>query len=417
MKRVLMIAFHFPPVQGSSGVHRTLQFSRHLPEHGWQPAVLTVNPRAYAAVCEDQLESIPDDVLVERAFALDTTRHLSIRGQYPSWLALPDPWWTWWLQAVPRGLQLIRKLRPDVLWSTFPIATAHKIGRSLHHRSGIPWVADFRDAMTEPGYPSPPIRWRSQRRLEAETVQHCARAVFTTRGNLALHAQRYPEIPAERWAVIANGYDEDDFRRAETLVAARTQQARKGPLVMLHSGIVYPEERDPKAFFAALSRLKRAGTISAHRLRVVFRASGHDERHRRLIAQHGIGDLVFLEPALPYTEALAEMLTTDVLLLLQASMCNHQIPAKVYEYMRARRPVLALTDSLGNTAETLRGAGLDSILALDSEDGIVQGLPPFLEACREGRAPRVREDAVLSCSRRKRTGELAALLDSVVASR
>ena len=50
MKRVLMIAFHFPPLAGSSGIQRTLRFARHLPQFGWEPLVLTAHPRAYERV-------------------------------------------------------------------------------------------------------------------------------------------------------------------------------------------------------------------------------------------------------------------------------------------------------------------------------------------------------------------------------
>jgi len=149
-KRILMIAYHFPPVRGSTGLHRTLSFSRYLLEdHGWQPTVLTVHPRAYRATEDAMLGDIASGVEVLRTFACDTARHLSIRGRYPLRMALPDEWVSWWLGAVLAGRKLIRKQRPDVIWSTFPIATAHLIGRALHRRSEIPWVADFRDSWVD----------------------------------------------------------------------------------------------------------------------------------------------------------------------------------------------------------------------------------------------------------------------------
>ena len=83
MKRVLLIAFHFPPVQGSSGVQRTLRFARYLPDFGWEPIVLTAHPRAYAETSDDQLKDIPPGVRVIRAPAWDSSRHLSIAGRYP----------------------------------------------------------------------------------------------------------------------------------------------------------------------------------------------------------------------------------------------------------------------------------------------------------------------------------------------
>jgi hypothetical protein len=123
-----MIAYHYPPFCGGSGVLRTLKFSRYLPEQGWRPIALSANPRAYPQCGEEQLSEIPRSAVVERAFALDTARHLAIRGAYARWLAQPDRWSSWWFGAVPAGLRLIRTYRPEVIWSTYPIPTAHLIG-------------------------------------------------------------------------------------------------------------------------------------------------------------------------------------------------------------------------------------------------------------------------------------------------
>ncbi len=68
MKRVLLIAFHYPPVKGSSGLQRTLAFSRYLLEFGWRSAVLSISPRAYRAISDEQMNDIPPDCLVVRAF-------------------------------------------------------------------------------------------------------------------------------------------------------------------------------------------------------------------------------------------------------------------------------------------------------------------------------------------------------------
>src|SRR4051812_32426823 len=128
MKRILLIAYHFPPLRGSSGIQRTLRFARYLPEFGWQPAVLTATPGAYPEVAPASIAEIPAGVPVHRALALDTARHLALAGRYPGFLARPDRWKSWWLSAVPAGLALVRRFAPDALWSTYPIATAHAIG-------------------------------------------------------------------------------------------------------------------------------------------------------------------------------------------------------------------------------------------------------------------------------------------------
>jgi hypothetical protein len=411
VKRVLMVAFHFPPMNVSSGIQRTLRFAQYLPEFNWEPLILTAHPRAYSGVSPASLSEVPPHLKVRRAFALDAARHLSLRGTYPQWLALPDRWWSWWLGAVPAGLSLIRKLNPDVLWSTYPIATAHLIAYTLHRLTGIRWVADFRDPMVEPGYPPNPLEHRAFEWIECRTFKRCERAVFASPGALRLCMERYPDMVRSRLTIIENGYDESSFTEAEqAAVAARTGRR---PLVLVHSGTIYPSERDPRPFFAALSELCGNGSIKRGELRVVLRATGADDYLRGLIAHYGIEGIVALEPTLPYRAALAEMIAADGLLVLQAANCNNQVPAKLYEYLRARRPILALTDPTGDTAAVLSRAGIDTVARLDSQEEISRLLVRFLELLRLQRAPVAGEATVLAASRRSRTIELARVLDAV----
>jgi hypothetical protein len=408
VKRVLMVAYHYPPLHGSSGIQRTLKFSQYLPQFGWQPLVLTAHPRAYSAVSEDQMRELPQELVVERAFALDSAKHLSLRGGYPGFLALPDRWVSWWLGAAPAGLRLIRKYRPQLIWSTYPIATAHFIAATLHRLSGIPWVADFRDPMTDEGYPANAAQRRVYQRIERHAVVNCIRAVCTTPGTVGMYQSRFPEVPRSRFCMIGNGYDEENFMFAKNLAKPKPGA---GQTVLLHSGVLYPSERDPRPFFAALSELSRSGAIGPDRLKIVLRASGHDAYLKKLIDEFAIADLTELAPPIGYHAALSEMLSADALLVLQAANCNHQIPAKLYEYFRAQRPILALTDPAGDTAAAVNDAQGGVVVPLDSKDVIVREFPRFLQLVREGRAPIATQDKVVQYSRRSRTEELAELLD------
>ena len=417
MKQVLMIAFHYPPMRASSGFQRTLRFVESLPESGWLPSVLTAHPRAYPGrvTAPAREGGAPGEIRVRRAFALDAARHLSVFGRYPQWLSTPDRWWTWWLGAVPAGLAMIRESKPDVLWSTYPIATAHVIGQALHEITGIPWVADFRDPMAQDGYPPEPALHRAFERIERKTLEQCARAVFTTRGARRLYAERYPHLPPERLVVIENGYDEAAFAAATGSGpgAGAQRGAQDGPVVLVHSGTIYASERDPRPFFAALAALKTSGRIGPQSLRIVLRATGCDDWLRGLLAPLRLEDIVVLAPPVGYGEALAEMLAADGLLILQAANCNHQVPAKLYEYFRARRPILALTDPAGDTAHALVEAGIDTIAPLDAQALIERQLVRFLELVRDGRAPVAGEARIAAASRRARTVELARELEAV----
>ncbi len=416
-RKLLMVAYHFPPLRGSSGIQRTLRFVQHLPKFGWEPLVLTAHPRAYEETSDDQMREVPEGTVVERAFALNTARHLALFGRYPGSLALPDRWATWRFAAVPVGMAMIRRHRPDAIWSTYPIATAHVIGAALAKKSGLPWIADFRDPMAQDGYPADRRTWLAYQRIEEEALRNAAASVFTTPGCAQLYRERYPDIPAGKSVVIENGYDEETFARAE---AGRASQAHadhassSARFVLLHSGVVYPDERDPRALFAALGRLKQQGALSAENFCLRLRASGYDAMLEQLARSCGIDDLVSLAPAIPYHQALLEMLEVDGLLIMQASNCNQQIPAKLYEYLRAKRPVLALTDALGDTALTLRAAGLTSIARLDDAASIAEALAAFIARVGAGREPIATPSAIAASSREGRAGSFAALLDRVV---
>jgi glycosyltransferase involved in cell wall biosynthesis len=416
MKKVLMVVFHYPPWSGGSGVHRTLKFTKYLPEYGWRPIVLTANTRAYPQT-GNSASAVPDGIEVARALALDTARHLSFRGSYFRWMSLPDRWISWWIGGVAAGLRLVRAHRPDVIWSTFPIATAHLIALTLSRLTGIPWVADFRDPMKEVDpqtgeeFPEDPSVRRVNGWIESPTLRYCARAVFTTPGTLEMYATRFPNVPHSRWAVIPNGFDEEDFAGAERNISSRLDCDR--PTILLHSGVLYPLVRDPTCFFAALADLRRAGRIAPSKLQIILRASEFDDLYRPQLRDLGIDDIVLLKPPVSHHESLVEMLNADGLLVFQAANCNWQIPAKLYECLRANRPIFAMTDTAGDTARVLRSEGIESIASLNSKSEITEGLLKFLSVARNGCNHARSMDRY---SRKARTQELARLMDSVCVS-
>lgn len=407
----LLIAFHFPPQAASSGIQRTLSFSRHLGRYGWQPMVLSAAAHAYSVQNPSQLASVPTGLVVKRAFALDAKRHLGIFGRYPESLALPDRWVSWWLSAVPTALLMIRKHRPQVIWSTFPIATAHLIGLTLHRLTGLPWVADFRDPMLQSAYPASQSQRRVYGWIERQTINRCSVAVFTTLSARDSYRERFPELPADKFALIENGYDEDGF-------PPHIAEPRRVPgqrLTLVHSGVLYHTGRNPVPFLEALATLKGDGRISAETLRVVLRAPGDAEEIGAEAKRLAIDDIVEVAPAVPYRQALNEMLASDALLIFQGTPFNTQVPAKIYEYFRARKPILGLVDLGGETANMLRAAGFYSLATMDRCDAIVPVLDNFIERLAVGAAHVASEELIASSSRTHRASQLADVFRQAVA--
>lgn len=406
-----MIAFHFPPVAMGSGHLRTLGFVRYLPALGWAPTVLSVNAAAFPRVDAGNTKLIPDNCRVHRAFALDVRRHLSIRGKYPGFLAQPDGWATWWPAAVWQGLRLIRRHRISAIWSTYPIMTAHCIANTLSRMTGLPWVADFRDPVASSVEAGNRFSVASQKRCEQRVLARATRVVFTTPGAMQRYAEHYPKAFREgRMTVVPNGYDETTFLGLPLVPRGQPRV----PLRLVHSGILYPEGRNPLPFFTALANLKSAGALTADDIEIVLRASGSEATYGEEIRRRGLDGMITLAPPISNRGALLEQSDADALLLFQGCKFDGQIPAKVYEYLRIGRPIFALVGEKGDTANLLRTTGGAQLVPLDDVSAIERGLHEFIRALRDQRAPVANERIVKSYSRQQGAVLLAGLLDEIV---
>jgi glycosyltransferase involved in cell wall biosynthesis len=404
-KNVLIVAFQFPPFVGSSGPLRALKFCRYLPEFGWSATVLTAAPRAYEARDDRELQHIPAGVNVIRAFGLDARRHLSIKGRYPQVLALPDRWVSWCLAAVPVGLREIRRRGIDVIFTTFPIASAVLIGAILHWLTGRSWVVDFRDPMIDENYPHDALTRTFWHHLEKFTARHADRLIFNAPSLMRLYRERYPERPSETFLLIPNGYDEEDFDNIHITPPGVVTNGR--PLRLLHAGFLHPSERDPSCFFRALARLKRGNRLSATQVQVVLRAPGFEDEYSHMIRELEINDLVKILDLVPHREALQDCAQADGLLLFQAARCNRQVPAKAFEYLRLRKPVFVLTSHAGDTAALFKEVGGATVVDIASEEEIYQALPRFLQSIRDGSHPLPDIEGSARFARRNQAADLA----------
>ena len=410
--RMLLVAFHFPPQAGSSGVLRTLKFCRYLPQFGWLPTVLTVHARAYERTDESQISEIPSQVEIVRAFALDSRRHLSLGQRYLKQTALPDRWVSWVLGAIPAGLYQIHAREIDLIFTTFPIATAALIGYLLHRLTGKPWIVDFRDSMTEENYPLDPMTRRMYRWIEQKAVRYGSLFVFTARSAMRMYLERYPQLKPDRCMLLPNGYDDADFESIQ--IRAKTDPRK---IRLLHSGLIYPWERNPRPFFQALAQLKAQGLISEETLAVHLRACGSEREFQSCVKELGIADLVHFDPPLPYRLALEDAAAADAFLLIQGAVCNHQVPAKTYEYLRLGKPVLALTDRVGDTGSLLEEVGGATIVDPEDSEAIANVLHLFLEQVRREEHPVPDPQVYARYSRIEETHQLATALDLLVAGR
>src|SRR5574341_72662 len=148
-KKVLIIAYYFPPL-GGAGVQRALKFAKYLPEFGWEPVVLTVKKISYPAWDETFLQEIPPGAKIWRSGSLDPQRlvylfsrlsnlkpakqksgptgQTSERLRFLKWFFIPDSKIGWSPFALGKGLRLVRKEKIDLIFSTSPPTTSHMVG-------------------------------------------------------------------------------------------------------------------------------------------------------------------------------------------------------------------------------------------------------------------------------------------------
>jgi hypothetical protein len=408
-KDVLMVGFHFPPSTLSSGHLRLLAFAKYLPSFGWNPVVLTARGNIYERSDPASISTIPPDVEVHRAFALDARRHMGIGGKYPSWLARPDRWVSWWPAAVLSGLHLIKRHRIRAIWSTYPIMTAHCVAHSLSRLSGLPWIADFRDPVASSVSGKDSATVTSQMRWEQRVMSRAACSVFTTPSAAQLCASHYSDAFAEgRIRCIPNGYDEDDFNG----LAVEHSPTEAEPLHFVHAGVLYTEGRNPSPFFHALAALRRSGALKAGDIHVTLRASGNEASYESEIRHLGLADMVSLAPFLPYKRALEEQAAAAGLLLFQGGRYDHQIPAKLYEYLRLGKPIFGLVGERGDTAAVLREVG-GTIAPWDDAAVIEKRFSAFIDTIHANKiASSVKRD-VQQYSREHTTRLLADVLNDI----
>ena len=418
----LFVAFHYPPEASSSGVLRTLKYSRYLPEHGWRVSVITPKESAYSVRDPKLEDQIPTGTKVVRTPYLNTKRDLSIRGIYPALFALPDIWVGWMPWAISAGKRLMASDPVDVIYSTSPHATAHLIAARLARAASKPWVADFRDPWIEeppePGAPNGPLFRSINRWLERHVVMNSDAIVTSTTHLRDSIRQRYgSDIPQVKTRAILNGFDEADFANFGPSGSPRGARLR-----IVHIGSINAEFRDPSPLFEAIARMVREGRLATSECDIAFIGGGpysETGEVRARVDAAGLSASVSFLPRIPYQQALREASAADLLLLLQASDDTvGLVPAKLYEYLRAGKPTLALVRP-GAVSELLNETGGGWEVDPRDSSTLDSTLTEIVAAWRSDRLAQHCADlvALRRFDRRALTAELACLFDEVCAGR
>jgi glycosyltransferase involved in cell wall biosynthesis len=392
--RILVISYIFPPYNASGSV-RIGKLVAYLASRGHDVRVVAGDGLPLPA----DLEIAVPEAGVERAkhfnvaAPLDWARSLITGGEsrhstgnagapsqwmqgianaYRALVAIPDPQVGWYPAAIRAAKRTLRNWTPDVIVSSALPFTSHLVAARVARECGRPWIADFRDLFADSPYIDQP-QWRRwlDRHIERKILAG-ASACITVSPPLAEELAARHRKPS--W-VVTNGFDPLD------IPASASPECAKGkdrPLRIVYTGIIYSGRRDPAPVFEAAALLRKQGK------RIEFDFFGQDLRGVRASAEkYGIGDAVNISRPVSYHTALKLQCEADILLLLLWNDDRERgvYTGKLFEYIGARRPILATGCDDGVAASLIRERRL----------GVVANAPADIAAalaswCREREA-------------------------------
>lgn len=406
--RILFVSLYWPPA-GGPGVQRPLKLAGHLTALGFDVHVLAPDDPKW--VHRDASLRVPEGVTVHRA------RNLGPRARVPGHelygrrgldrlrrratitargLLVPDASVLWNATAIPAALRLVRRERIDVVLTTSPPGSVHLVGAAVRARSRARWVADLRDGIVGHAHRRREIRGEP---ALARLVARRADAVVAASAGVAQGMERF--APGLTVHVVENGCDFDDFEGLEYRSGERFR--------ITHTGSFFGR-RNPQAFLEALARTD--GDVVARFV------GGLPPRQREWLESNGLSDRVEVFDFLPRPEALALQRDSEANLLLVPEAEGRGravLTAKVFEYLAAERPILAVVPPDGHAAELVRETGAGVVVPPDDVDAIAAALAGLERRRRDGtleRSPLTPEQRA-RLDRRAGAERLAELLREV----
>ena len=371
-KKILVITFYWPPA-GGIPVLRWLQFCKYLPEHGWSPIVYTAKDAHYPMIEEGLLDEVDKKKVqvlrnkiwepynLYKAFTgmkkekkvqdmlVSEGKEKGWKEKFGLWVRanffIPDARKFWINSSVSYLEKYIKENHIDLIVSNGPPHSMHLIGRALKKRTGIPWVADFRDPWTKIDYyhhlPLMPWADRKHKNLERAVLSE-ANLVTSHSWSTSEDFRRIGTSPVE---VITNGFDDADFPADISF---------ENPFFEItHVGSIN-SDRDTPMLWEVLEEIAKEDPSFASDLKIKL-VGKIDISTKRTISNFNFKNQVEFIDFVPHDEACRIMQKSTVLLLLLKKIPTIRavIPGKIFEYLAAKRPILCLGADDGDSAKII----------------------------------------------------------------
>lgn len=412
MKKVLVIAYHYPPL-GGGGVFRTLKFTKYLPKFGYQPYVLTVKNPMYGTKDPTLIEEIPPEAKVYRTFSFEhrilrAPRLLNINLK---WFYMPDENIGWLPTAIVAGADLIKKENINVIYATSPVWTSLLIGWLLKKKMKKPLVIDFRDPWTDNLFIKYPTEVHEliERKFEEKVLAQADYVTTATDSIKNSFIERYPYLKS-RIATITNGFDPDDFKNLRTYTNADKFR-------ITFAGSIY-DLLTAKPFLSAMKELIEENSELKEKMEAMF-VGNYGKETPLLVKEFGLEENVKLVNYVPHKECLELMINSQALLLLitiESPGGEGILTGKLFEYLACRKPIIAIVPPNGLAAKIIKSLGAGAVIPPWDVPLIKNVLAKFYEQWTKGEPFRAGGD-ISNYSRKFLTRQLAQIFENVLSEK
>ena len=418
--KVLIITYYWPPA-GGSGVQRWLKFVKYLQEFGIEPVVYTVENANYLKQDTSLLNEVPRGIEILKQPIWEPTALLFwkkskqqtkgisnvSKGGFLSFIRgnffIPDPKVFWVKPSVSYLQKYLDANDIDVIISTGPPHSVHLIAERLHQKNDVKWLADFRDPWSDLYYNKDfkqlAFAKNKNRKLE-ESVLKNADCIVTVSNSLK---QEFAKT-AKKVEVITNGYD-DEFVAAENAILDTK-------FSISYIGLL-PKQSNPKLLFKVLKVLCEENLNFKKDLQLNFIGDIYEEvkvaiEENKLLQNTNFVGYVSHQKAIEYQN------TSQVLLLLIPNVKNNEgiLTGKLFEYLKAKRPILAIGPEKGDLAEILQETNSGVIVNFDAEEKLKLEIVALYQKYKEDKLT-VNFNNIEKYHRKELTKKLAFILKSL----
>lgn len=377
MKNILVIAYYYPP-KGGIGVLRNAKLAKYLNKLGYNVHVLSVKEEQCGSIIDHSLEndirpgitvhrtSISEGRLIEKLISRvsrnNSTAHsnnlnIGTKKSNPvkafirqtgkniflniySLLHIPDAQKGWIKFSLEAGRKIIEENNIDVIYTTSSPYTSHLIGYKLAKEFSVKWIADFRDPWVSNSFVDYNyIVKRTNIFLERKVIKRADIVTSVSQPIIDDFLKRYPDQKKDKFIVITNGYDEEDYKNLDLHMSDSNQK-----FTILYSGTLYGKE-SPDNLFIAVENLIIKNRIDRNSIKVRFVGDmGSKQKEVFDNFKYKYPEIYERKEFVSHSESLEELCKANsLLLIIDDAKGNERIyTGKIFEYIRTGKPVIGI---------------------------------------------------------------------------